>query len=134
MGKGKKGRPKVRLSHLGMVKLYMWIGHYMKIKFIDDKKNKTTRITSKITSWNAFKKLTESRHWEGLVRQIYKHHKHKERFIEQLTMKEEDEKGNNKSYYCNKFYTHIIKRRGEDAFINHIFTKRGDFVHRIKRK
>ena len=134
MGKGKRGRPKVRLSHLGMTKLYMLIAHYMKIKFIDNKKKTSTTIKSKITSWNAFKKLTESKHWDGLVKQIYKHHKHRERFIEQLTMKEEDERGNNKSYYCNKFYTHIIKRRGKDAFINHVFTKPGDFVHRIKRK
>ena len=112
----------------------MWIARYMEIKFIDNKKKTSTTIKSKITSWNAFKKLTESKHWDGLVKQIYKHHKHKERFISQLTMKEEDERGNNKSYYCNKFYTHIIKRRGKDAFINHIFTKRGDFVHKIKRK
>ena len=56
----------------------MWIAHYMKIKFVDNKKNKTTKIKSEITSWNAYKKLTDSEHWEGLVRQIYKHHKHKE--------------------------------------------------------
>ena len=61
MGKG--GRPKVRLSHLGMTKLYMWIARYMKIKFIDDKKNKTTRIKSETTSWNAYKKLTNIRFW-----------------------------------------------------------------------
>ena len=132
MGKG--GRPKVRLSHLGMTKLYMWIARYMKIKFIDDKKNKTTRIKSETTSWNAYKKLTESEHWDGLVKQIYKHHKNKEHFINQLTMKEEDIRGNNKSYYCNKFYTSHIKRRGKDSFINYIFTKPGQYTHRKKRK
>jgi len=131
MGKG--GRPKVRLSHLGMTKLYMWIARYMKIKFIDDKKNKTTRIKSETTSWNAYKKLTNSKHWDGLVRQIYKHHKHKERFINQLTMGN-DYEGLTKSHYCNKFYTHIIKRRGKDAFINYIFTKPGEYIHRKKRK
>ena len=128
MGSKKRGgRPK--LSQWGMTQLYIRLAGYMKITY-----SKTGKVKSELTMWNAFKKLTESKHWDGLVKQIYKHHKHKERFINQLTMKEEDERGNNKSYYCNKFYTHIIKRRGKDAFINHIFTKPGDFVHRIKRK
>jgi len=99
----------------------------MQIKFIDDKKNKSTSIKSKLTSWNAYKKLTESKHWESIVRQLYKSSKNKDYYIGRLLDPEDDE-------WRNKFYTNNVKRRGKDSFINHLFTKPSEYTRRKKRK
>ena len=128
MGLKKGGRPK--LSQWGMTQLYIRLGGYMKYKFIDDKKNKTTKIKSELTMWNAFKKLTESKHWDGIVRQIYKRSSNKQLHINRLLNKEEDEEGRNQDYWCNKFYTNNVKRRGQDKLINYLSIKK---THRKKR-
>jgi len=129
MGKPKRtGRP--RLSHWGMTQLYIRLAGYMKIKFIDDKKNKTTKIKSELTIWNAYQKLTESKHWEGIVRQLYKKSKNKELHINRLLGHEDDEEGRTREYWCNKFYTNNVKRRGKDALINYLSIKK---THRKKR-
>ena len=110
-----------------MTQLYLRLGAYMQIKFIDDKKNKTTSIKSKLTSWNAYKKLTESSYWEGIVRQIYKRSKNKDYYINRLLDSED-------STWRHKFYTNNVKRRGKDSLINHIFTKTSEYTRRKKRK
>ena len=113
-----------------MTQLYIRLTGYMKIKFIDDKKNKTTKIKSELTIWNAYQKLTESKHWEGIVRQLYKKSKNKELHINRLLGYEDDEEGRTREDWCNKFYTNNVKRRGEDALINYLSIKK---THRKKR-
>lgn len=121
----KGGRPKI--SHWGMTQLYIRLIGYMKIKF---PKTKSAKINSDLTMWNAFKKLTESKHWDGIVRQIYKRSTNKQLHINRLLNKEDDEEGRSQDYWCNKFYTNNVKRRGKDSLINYLSVKK---THRKKR-
>ena len=123
--KSKGGRPK--LSQWGMAQLYIRLAGYMKITF---PKTKSGKIKSNLTMWNAYQKLTESKYWAGIVRQIYKRSRNKELHINRLLNQEVDEEGRSQDYWCNKFYTNNVKRRGKDALINYLFIKK---THRKKR-
>ena len=125
MGLKKGGRPK--LSHWGMTQLYIRLGGYMKITY---PKTESGKVKSELTMWNAFKKLIESKHWDGIVRQIYKRSSNKQLHINRLLNKEDDEEGRNQDYWCNKFYTNNVKRRGKDKLINYLSVKK---THRKKR-
>ena len=119
------GRPK--LSQWGMTQLYIRLFGYMKITY---PKTKTGKIKSKLTAWNAYQKLTESKHWEIIVKQLYKRSKNKELHINRLLSFEDDEEGRNCVYWRNKFYTNNVKRRGKDALINYLSIKK---THRKNR-
>jgi len=121
--KSRGGRPK--LSQWGMTQLYIRLGGYMKITY-----SKSGKVKSELTMWNAFKKLTESKHWDGIVKQIYKRSSNKELHINRLLNKEDDEEGRSQDYWCNKFYTNNVKRRGKDKLINYLSVKK---THRKKR-
>ena len=123
--KSKSGRPK--LSQWGMTQLYIRLAGYMKITF---PKTKTGKIKSNLTAWNAYQKLTESKYWSSIVRQIYKRSRNKELHINRLLSPVDDEEGRNCVYWCNKFYTNNVKRRGKDTLINYLFVKK---THRKKR-
>ncbi len=132
MGKPKRiGRP--RLSHWGMTQLYMRLVTYMQITF---PKTKNGKIKSKLTSWNAYQKLVESKHWEGIVKQIYKRSKNKELYIDRLlnpTGAESDSEGRTKKYWCDRFYIRNVNRRGKDTTINFLFNKLGKHTYRKNR-
>ena len=92
--------------------------------------SKSGKVKSELTMWNAYQKLVESKHWETIVRQIYKRSGNKELHINRLLNQEEDEEGRNRDYWCNKFYTNNVKRRGKDSLINYLSIKK---THRKKR-
>ena len=123
MGLKKGGRPK--LSQWGMTQVYIGLARYMKITY-----SKSGKVKSELTMWNAYKKLTESKHWDGIVKQIYKRSSNKELHINRLLNKEDDEEGRSQDYWCNKFYTNNVKRRGKDSLINYLSVKK---THRKKR-
>tara|TARA_R100000008_G_C3470665_1_gene108819 strand:+ start:103 stop:495 length:393 start_codon:yes stop_codon:yes gene_type:complete len=119
MGNSKRvGRPK--LSHWGMTQLYIRLAAYMETKITKDGK-----VKSNITSYNAFTQLTESKHWKGIVEEIYKRSPNKAYYINRL-LDDKDKKSK------DKFYTNNVQRRGKDAFVNTIL-KSTKHTHRKKR-
>ena len=108
MGK-KIGRPKV--SHWGITQCLVYTYGYQK-KY-------------KLTTWNAWQRLTESKKFPGIVKQLYKRFKNKDYYINRMLT--------DKSVR-DKFYTNNVKRRGKDKLLNYVFTKKKDFTRRKKRK
>ena len=86
----------------------------------------------KLTSWNAWKKLTESKHFPELINHYYKRRKNKDSLVKKMLDNEAtDYEGNNPQ---KNFYVKNIRRRGKDKIINYLFTKKEDYTHRKKRK
>jgi len=108
MGKS-GGRPKV--SHYAMTMIFTLVYHYQR--------------KNKLTTWNAWQKLTESNKFPGIVKQLYKRFKNKDYYIGRML----DDKS-----VRDKFYTNNVKRRGKDKLLNYMFTKKKDFTRRKKRK
>jgi len=115
MGIRKKGgRPKGSTYALTM--MYTRIIHYQK--------------RYKLTSWNAWKKFTESKHFLPLIKHYYKRYKNSDYYINRMLENETNIEGNNPQ---KDFYRKNIKRRGKDKIINYLFTKKEDYTHRKKR-
>ena len=97
---------------------------YMKITW---PKTKHGKVKSELTSWNAYQKLVESDHWEGIVMQLSKKYKgrFKQKFIDQML--------GESNTYRKSFYKNVVRRKGKDGLINWLFTKKEDYTHRLKR-
>ena len=124
MGKPKRtGRPKGSTYALTM--MYFHVARYKQIKL---PKTKHGQVKSKLTSWNAWNKFTESKHFPPLVRHYYKRHKYKEYNIGKML----DDSAEGKAVR-NKFFINNLKRRGKDLLVNYLFTKPKEYTHRKKR-
>ena len=110
MGRSKRGgRPKGSTYALTM--MYARLYHYQK--------------QFDLTSWNAWQKLTESKHFPSLVKHYYKRHKDSEFRINRML---------GDKTIRDRFYSHNIKRRGKDLLINDLFTHHTEYTRRKKRK